>query len=234
MKSFFRWLFFLILIGAIGGGIFLYFHPQYFAGATSSDAANDSLAAAYKIFDDCPPEGDAVSERALELNKFKNKPIFPKEPDYVADISLDRILAPGNDKDRWPIGKAARIKGYVYEVKSGGVETCNCKEREEVDKDTHIEIISDPMHSGKTQRMIVEVTPRMRDIMEHRGEDWSTRTLRDKLLGRWVEVEGWLLFDDEHEMNSENTNPGRPRNWRATAWEIHPITSIKVVDRPLP
>ena len=132
------------------------------------------------------------------------------------------------------MGKAARIKGYVYEVKSGGIETCNCKEREELDKDTHIELVADPMQTGKLQRMIVEITPRMRDIMEHKGVDWSTEGLRDRLLGRWVEVEGWLLFDDEHEMNAENTNPGHPRNWRATAWEIHPITSIKVIDRPIP
>jgi hypothetical protein len=27
---------------------------------------------------------------------------------------------------------------------------------------------------------------------------------------------------------TENTAPGRERNWRATAWEIHPITSIEV------
>jgi hypothetical protein len=205
---------------------------NYFSGYFGS-SQTDSLAV-YAVFDNCPPQGDAISERAIELNKFKNRYAFPHPSDFIDDISLAKILEPGNDKDRWPIGKATRIKGYVYEVKSGGIETCNCREREELDKDTHIELVADPMQTGKVQRMIVEVTPRIRDIMEHKGLDWSTETLRDRLLGRWVEVEGWLLFDDEHELNAENTNPGHPRNWRATAWEIHPITGIKVMGRPIP
>ena len=62
--------------------------------------------------------------------------------------------------------------------------------------------------------------------------DWSTRALRDRLLGRWIKVRGWMLFDVEHQKASENTAPGRERNWRATAWEIHPVTSIEVVQRP--
>jgi hypothetical protein len=80
--------------------------------------------------------------------------------------------------------------------------------------------------------VIVEVTPRWRAMMAARGVDWSTRTLRRGYLGRWVRVTGWLLFDAEHANAAENTEPGRARNWRATAWEIHPITSIEVVPRP--
>jgi hypothetical protein len=26
--------------------------------------------------------------------------------------------------------------------------------------------------------------------------------------------------------------PGGPRNWRATAWEVHPVTALTVVPRP--
>jgi hypothetical protein len=229
-----RLLWLLVLLLLIAGAAYYYCTKNNYFSDIASSAQNDSLTALYTNFDDCPPQGEAVSEKALELNKLKNRCTFPQSSDFISDISLAKILEPGDDKDRWSNYKAARIRGYVYEVKSGGVETCNCKEHEEVDKDTHIEIVADPMEEGKTQRMIVEITPRMRDIMYHRGEDWSTRTLRDKFLGRWVDVEGWLLFDDEHEMNAENTNPGRTRNWRATAWEIHPITSIKVVDRYIP
>jgi hypothetical protein len=53
-----------------------------------------------------------------------------------------------------------------------------------------------------------------------------------KLLGRWVKVTGWMLFDVEHQSEAENTAPGRPRNWRATAWEVHPVTAIEIVQRP--
>lgn len=229
MKRFVGYLILLLVLAAIALYIGFRLHYIHFGSALSPQS--DSLSA-YSTFDNCPPEGDAVSERAVELNKFKNRYSFPQESDFADGISLAKILEPGDDRDRWSQTKAARIRGYIYDIKSGGVETCNCKERVDQDKDTHIELVSDPMQSGKTFRMVVEVTPRMREIMEHRGVDWSTRTLRDKFLGRWVEVEGWLLFDDEHTMNAENTNPGHPRNWRATAWEIHPITDIKVIDRP--
>jgi hypothetical protein len=47
-----------------------------------------------------------------------------------------------------------------------------------------------------------------------------------------VEVTGWLLFDIEHTDGAENSSPGKPGNWRATCWEIHPITEIAVLDGP--
>ena len=66
---------------------------------------------------------------------------------------------------------------------------------------------------------------------DRKGIEKSTRALRDDYLGRFVEVEGWMLFDKEHENAAENTNQGRSRNWRATAWEIHPITKITLLQR---
>ena len=77
--------------------------------------------------------------------------------------------------------------------------------------------------------MIVEVTPRWRPAIARSGVDWETDTLRQRLLGRCVRITGWLLFDREHRAQSENT--GRPGEsvWRATAWEIHPITRIETL-----
>jgi len=49
------------------------------------------------------------------------------------------------------------------------------------------------------------------------------------LVGQRVRFEGWLMFDIEHDEESENTSPGRPVNWRATAWELHPVTAIHVL-----
>jgi len=40
-----------------------------------------------------------------------------------------------------------------------------------------------------------------------------------------------MRFDAEHQGESENTATERAENWRATAWEIHPVTSIEVVAR---
>jgi hypothetical protein len=79
------------------------------------------------------------------------------------------------------------------------------------------------------ERVVLEVTPRLRDAARGRGEDWSADTLRRTLTGRLCRFEGWLLFDSEHDEEAENTAPGRPGNWRATAWEIHPVTRIEVL-----
>jgi hypothetical protein len=183
-------------------------------------------------YNDCPMEGDARSPAVRALNRLKNRYAAPTPEQLNPKITLAAILAPGDDIGRWKVKEGAQIAGYVYDVKPGGIETVNCHARALADRDTHIELVLDPMSTGASKRMIVEVTPRWRVLMAAQGMDWSTRALRDKYLGRWVKVTGWMLFDVEHKNESENTAPGRPRNWRATAWEIHPVTAIEVVSRP--
>ena len=193
---------------------------------TESDSPN-----VFEEFD-CPPEGNAKPERVRKLNTFKNRVNFPESGDFNTKITLAEILKSGQDENRWRNSQAARIIGYVYDIKPGGIETTNCKSKDKSYRDTHIELVLNPMSATKKDVMVVEVTPRIRSIMKSRGEDWSTSMLRSKFLGRWVEIEGWMLFDHEHDNMAENTNPGNARNWRGTAWEIHPITSIKITSKP--
>jgi hypothetical protein len=187
-----------------------------------------SVASAQDIYHDCPMGGTAKRNTVQNLNRQKNRYNEPRPEDFDSKITLKDMLAPGYDVARFDHSKAVTITGYVEDVKMGGVETCNCGTKDPQYRDTHIELVLDPMKSGETQRVIVEVTPRWRAIMQAKGIDWSTKALRTKFMGRWVKVNGWLMFDAEHENASENTNPGRARNWRATAWEVHPITSIEV------
>ena len=183
-----------------------------------------------EIYNGCGMEGDARSPGVQALNRLKNRYAAPQQIDPA--ITLAAILAPGRDTGRWKVKQGAEIVGYVSDVKVGGIESTNCHAPSANERDTHIELVLDPMVGSPTQRVIVEVTPRWRAIMAAQEVDWSTRALRDRLLGRWIKVRGWMLFDVEHQNASENTAPGRERNWRATAWEIHPITSIEVVQRP--
>src|SRR5215469_14327983 len=173
-------------------------------------------------------EGDARSLGLRALDRLKNRYTAPSPADMDSSITLEAILAPGNDIGRWNVKEWAEIIGYVLDVKRGGIEATNCHGRNDPDRDTHIELVLDPMHSGSSLPMIVEVTPRWRFLMSERGMDWSTRALRDRFLGHWVRVRGWMLFDAEHQRDSENTASGRAGNWRGTAWEIHPVTSIEV------
>ncbi len=183
-------------------------------------------------YNGCGMDGDARSPAVKALNRLKNRFVAPQPEEINSVVTLAAMLAPGNDVGRWKVRQGAEITSYVWDVKVGGVESTNCRARDPQNRDTHIEVVLDPMDSPATRRVIVEVTPRWRAIMAAQGVDWSTRALRDKLLGRWVKVRGWMLFDVEHQNEAENTAPGRERNWRATAWEIHPVTAIEVVPKP--
>ena len=50
-----------------------------------------------------------------------------------------------------------------------------------------------------------------------------------KLRGRKVTFTGWLFFDAQHSPSARNTNPRGTHNWRATCWEIHPVTEMAVL-----
>ncbi len=186
---------------------------------------------AQKTYHGCGMEGTARSKKVRELNELKNRYNFPKEKDMDKSVTLKAMLKPGNDIDRWHTNKAAQVTGYVYNVKPGGVESCNCEAKDKLYRDTHIELVLNPDKTAENQRIIVEITPRIRALMKDKGIDWTTKSLRQKYLGRWIKVQGWLLFDEEHQRQAENTNPGNPKDWRATAWEIHPVTGIEAVSR---
>jgi hypothetical protein len=129
--------------------------------------------------------------------------------------------------------RLAELVGYVIDVKTGGEETVNCHSTFDEDYDTHIEIALSTK-ATTTRRVVIEVTPRVRAKAASAGDDWSTDALRTAILHKWVRVRGWMFYDWRHENQSENTNPGGDTNWRATAWEIHPVTSIRVVPKPTP
>ncbi len=187
---------------------------------------------AQQVYDGCGMAGDAAASAARALNQLKNRYTAPVPADIDSQVTLAALVAPGDDRTRWSDARGASIVGYVHDVKPGAIETVNCKARDLPDRDTHIELVVDPMTEGGPQRVIVEVTPRWRAMMAAKGVDWSTPALRKAYLGRWVRVTGWLLFDAEHANAAENTAPGRARDWRATAWEVHPVTAIEVVSRP--
>jgi hypothetical protein len=147
---------------------------------------------------------------------------------------LEALLSPGNDKTRFRTSQAATIVGYVVRVIPGGLgESCNCGSTSKRYRDTHIELAPSISDSAPERRIIVEVTPRLRAGMLKQGLDWSTENLAQKIERQRVRISGWMFFDEDHAQESENT-AFRERNkrniWRATAWEIHPVTSIEVRD----
>jgi hypothetical protein len=174
----------------------------------------------------CPSEGIALTSGARRIHRLKNRTTLPQAADFDPRITLDALLQPGDDRDRWSTGRAARIQGQVIDVAYGGFESTNCYHPYR--RDIHIHIATHK-EARKAEQVVLEVTPNLREWAAQQGMDWSEKTLHAQLVGRWCEFEGWLYFDVHHDEEAENTSPRKPGNWRATAWEVHPVTKITVM-----
>jgi hypothetical protein len=174
----------------------------------------------------CPSIGIALTTRARNLHRLKNRTAAPQTADFDSRVTLDTLLLRGDDTNRWSTDRAARIEGYVMDVAYARPEATNCFSP--CRRDIHI-VVSSRKDAPKTEQVVVEVTPNLRDWASGQGIDWSEQTLQQQLVGHWCEFEGWLYFDVGHAEESENISANRSGNWRATAWEIHPVTKIKVI-----
>ena len=168
----------------------------------------------------CPSAGIALTTRARDLHRLKNRTSLPQATDFDSRVTLDALLQPGDDTNRWSTNHAARIAGEVIDVAYARPEATNCWNP--CRRDIHI-VVATRKGVAKSEHVVVEVTPNLQ-----RG-DWSEKTLQAQLVGHWCEFEGWMYFDAGHAEESENISPGEPDNWRATAWEIHPVTKITVI-----
>ena len=168
--------------------------------------------------------------KEYDPNALKNRYKLPAESDMETQISLEQLMNSA-DPNAFQQDKAITLTGYVFNVKVGGIESCNCKAKKVQYRDTHIELTPDADHTDSNFRVIVEVTPRLRNLMSKKGINWSTATLKKNLIGHTIEVTGWLFYDVEHEdqasANDPNDEIGR-KNFRATCWELHPITSLTI------
>ena len=167
----------------------------------------------------CPSAGLALTTRARDLHRLKNRTSFPQATDFDPRITLDALLQPGDDTNRWSNTRAARIQGEVIDVAYARPEATNCFNP--CRRDIHI-LVAARKGAAKTEHVVVEVTPNL-------SIGSSEETLQNQLVGHWCEFEGWLYFDVGHAEESENISPGKPGNWRATPWEIHPVTKITVI-----
>lgn len=174
----------------------------------------------------CPSAGLALSDERRDFHRLKNRTELPMATDYDANVTLASLLKAGDDRLRWSTSRAARVEGYVVSVAAGPLELTNCYVPGR--RDTHIHIGAHPK-SIPTEHLVLETTPRLEDWAKRQGWNWTAEALKN-LEGRKVRFEGWLFFDTSHAGESENIAPGRSGNWRGTAWEIHPVTKIEILD----
>ena len=174
----------------------------------------------------CPSVGIALTTGARNLHRLKNRTAFPQTSNFDSRITLDALLQPGDDRVRWSADRAARIQGEVLDVAYARPEATNCFSP--CRRDIHI-VIANRIGAPKNEQLVLEVTPNLQEWASKQGIDWSEQALQVHLVGHWCEFEGWMYFDVGHAEEAENTAAHGSTNWRATAWEIHPVTRITVI-----
>lgn len=136
-------------------------------------------------------------------------------------------------------GQPHAVIGYLYYAKQEGAESSNCEMTAPEDTDFHIGIGFDknvaaslskpkakpPAGLNKTA-VVVEMTPQYRADF---APEWTLQALR-AAIGKQVKVVGQLMADNEHNVPKDNCGVAGagPSCWRASIWELHPVTSFQV------
>jgi hypothetical protein len=140
------------------------------------------------------------------------------------------------------------LTGWLVFAYAGPPETTNCASANF--HDWHLELFENPSdhapRTGDPTPIICEITPRTeraiyRDGMRiqsltgfFRLQDASYQATRHK--AQKVRVTGYLLWDDDHNGSADVgttiqyfSSNGFHHPWRSTAWEIHPVMKIEVI-----
>ncbi|MDP1859079.1 MAG: hypothetical protein Q8K82_10425 [Gemmatimonadaceae bacterium] len=159
------------------------------------------------------------------------------------DTALWRIRGLPPHRTRWTGDDSAlvtpyegipvTVEGYFEVVKPQSKtkgESPNCNAYDERDTDWHIALIATPSES-EGQAVVIEPTPRSK----RRNKGWtpekaaaiavrhdSKKPARDEASALRVRVTGFLMMDPVHPDHIE-------KGYRATLWEIHPVTQIEVL-----
>src|SRR4051812_43124091 len=128
----------------------------------------------------CPSVGIALTANARNLHRLKNRTAFPGEADFDFRITLEAMLEPGDDRNRWSTERAASIQGEVIDVAYARPEATNCFSP--CRRDIHI-VVASRKAASKIEQVVVEVTPNLRDWAAQQGMVWSEQALRTQLVG---------------------------------------------------
>ena len=190
----------------------------------------------------CPACGTTTDTKLRTLNVQKNRAAAVTSPQKA---SVQEIRDPANNTGKFTPNKQVWVTGFVASVDPGGLqETCNCRRADL--RDVHINVVADPSEVGdQSKYVVVEFTPRWEKTfgLDDSNYDAMRQAVEDKIKGKWVKFSGWMMFDFIHQDASQSTAPGNPAcpndgqqhsgcNWRATPWEVHPVTAYEIVSGP--
>jgi len=190
----------------------------------------------------CAACGTVTDNKHRTLNVQKNRGTAVTSPQK---ITVEAIRDPANNTGKFAPSNQVWVTGFVASVDPGGLqETCNCKRTDL--RDVHINIVADPSEVGdQTKYVVVEFTPRWEKKFNFDDSDYEAmrKAVEVQIGAKWVKFEGWMMFDFIHQNASQSTAPSNPAcpndgqphsncNWRATPWEVHPVTAYSVQTGP--
>jgi hypothetical protein len=210
---------FLILTGAMFFFTYSYFNKK------NGDNDWDILTLEGKS---CDMEGSTNNTQTQYRNRLKNRWHIPRNEDFDTAFTWQNIMGDEENPRRFDTKKAGILRGYIAYISRTNAESCNCNYREEAFHDLHIALVENEADlRDRTKHIIIEITPRLREIMKAQNIDWHFDTLK-KWRRKKVTVEGWLFYDWDHGDDAFLRMRDSVNNWRATCWEIHPVTKMTV------
>jgi hypothetical protein len=226
-------------------------HNTFAEGCTTSTQANTYDAFLSYLKNLTPSPASAESHVVHTLASLDDFTAFDQKSIQL-DIGRHRQVDFAEELADIGQGNIYAAVGYLYYAVPGGIETCNCKLTNPDDRDFHIGIgfdqttateiengtiaISDnPTGTDpfKQASVIVEMTPHYRAKYH---PNWNLPLLQ-QLGGKQVKVVGQLLMDNEHNDSSQNCafdDHDLNHCWRASVWELHPVTAFYVCSSQSP
>ena len=132
----------------------------------------------------------------------------------------ERYTVPDWESVRTQTRRGVRLEGYIAEVIRASDGATYRRPPDQGDLHVHLRAARQPqcgVGGLRNQQIVTEVTPHFQPPTT----GWSYEALLDLCQRQArVRISGWLLHDYQHIRDIGA--------WRASAWEIHPVTSIEV------
>lgn len=211
-------------------------HTRYPAGCSRS--RNPSYDAYMNYLKNQVPAPESAPSRQLTQQDIED--LDGQIPDTLSTRNHGQHA---EDLARLGEGEIIGINGFLYFAEKTGKESTNCQLTAIGNVDFHLGLGFDAATAARLQdrgpargtalrrlkqeSMVLEMTPHYRAW--HRPE-WTLSLVR-RYTGRQVKAVGQLMLDNEHWNGKETCSYPRAKKrtcWRATAWEMHPVTKLSV------
>jgi hypothetical protein len=164
-----------------------------------------------------------------KLNVDKNRTAIPTAADFDKKITLGDLIAIDATENKFSNRTAVDIEGFVTSIHlvKGGSANFNSTDPQKMV--VRIYLSPSATDNDKKHQLIANITPAMILAAAKRGEDYSIGALSKSLPGKKVRIQGWLFYNVEHKEQAYAENPNGQMVYRASCWEVTPVTLVKVV-----